>query len=141
MGKDEFLYADETYKIIGAAMQVHKHLGPGFLESVYQETMEMELTMQGIPFVSQQKIQVQYKGKNLQHLYIADFICYDKIVVELKAVSGILPIHSAQVLNYLVATGLKVGLLLNFNEESLYQKRVINSFKHQYNPNKEEYDQ
>ena len=133
MGKEDFLYADETYKIIGAAMQVHKHLGPGFLESVYQEAMEMELAIQGIPFRSQQKIQVQYKGKNLQHFYVADLICYDKIVVELKAVSGILPIHSAQVLNYLVATDLKVGLLLNFNEESLYHKRVVNTFKHQYN--------
>ena len=133
MGKEEFLYADETYKIIGAAMQVHKHLGPGFLESVYQEAMEMELAIQGIPFRSQQKIQVQYKGKNLQHFYIADFICFDKIVVELKAVSGILPIHSAQVLNYLVATDLKVGLLLNYNEESLYHKRVVNTFKHQFN--------
>ncbi len=133
MGKEEFLYADETYKIIGAAMQVHKHLGPGFLESVYQEAMEMELAIQGIPFRSQQKIQVQYKGKNLQHFYVADLICYDKIVVELKAVSGILPIHSAQVLNYLVATDLKVGLLLNYNEESLYHKRVVNTFKHQYN--------
>lgn len=133
MGKEEFLYADETYKIIGAAMQVHKHLGPGFLESVYQEAMEMELAIQGIPFRSQQKIQVQYKGKNLQHFYVADLICYDKIVVELKAVSGILPIHSAQVLNYLVATDLKVGLLLNFNEESLYHKRIVNTFKHQYN--------
>ena len=136
MEKEDFLYADETYIIIGAAMQVHKHLGPGFLESVYQEAMEMELAIQGIPFRSQQKIQVQYKGKNLQHFYIADFICYDKIVVELKAVSDILPIHSAQVLNYLVATSLKVGLLLNFNEESLYQKRIINSFKHQYNTNR-----
>ncbi|MCQ2305487.1 MAG: GxxExxY protein [Bacteroidales bacterium] len=136
MEKEDFLYADETYKIIGAAMEVHRHLGPGFLESVYQEAMEMELAIQGIPFRSQQKIQVQYKGKNLQHFYIADFICYDKIVVELKAVSDILPIHSAQVLNYLVATGLKVGLLLNFNEESLYQKRIINSFKHQYNTNR-----
>ena len=133
MEKEDFLYADETYKIIGAAMQVHKHLGPGFLESVYQEAMEMELAIQGIPFRSQQKIQVQYKGKNLQHFYVADLICYDKIVVELKAVSGILPIHSAQVLNYLVATDLKVGLLLNFNEESLYHKRVVNTFKHQYN--------
>lgn len=129
MAKEEYLFSKETYKITGAAMEVHKHLGPGFLESVYQEALERELAMRSIPFVAQQKIEIEYKGEKLNQFYIADLICYDKIIVELKAISCILPIHEAQVINYLTATDLKVGLLLNFGETSLYHQRVINTYK------------
>ena len=129
MVKEEYLFSEETYKIIGAAMEVHRHLGPGFLESVYQEALEREFNLQDIPFVAQQKIQIEYKGEKLNQYYIADLICYDKIIVELKAISCILPIHEAQVINYLTATDLKVGLLLNFGETSLYHQRIIHTHK------------
>ena len=107
-------------------MEVHRTLGLGFLESVYQEAMEIELTKRNIPFVPQKKIQIRYKDVLLNQYYVADLFCYDKIIVELKAVSCILPEHEAQVINYVKATRMKLGLLLNFGEESLYQKRFPN---------------
>ena len=93
MGKEGLIYSNETYQIIGAAMEVHKTFGPGFLESVYQEALEIELTKQNIPYISQKRIQIKYKDILLNQYYIADFLCYDKIIVELKAVSTILPEH------------------------------------------------
>lgn len=125
MGKEGLIYSNETYQIIGAAMEVHKILGPGFLEPVYQEAMEIELTKRGIPFVSQKRIQIHYKDVLLSQYYVADLFCYDKIVVELKAVSTILPEHEAQLLNYLKATKTRLGLLFNFAEESLTFKRYV----------------
>lgn len=127
MGKEGLIYSNETYQIIGAAMEVHKTFGPGFLESVYQEALEIELTKQNIPYISQKRIQIKYKDILLNQYYIADFLCYDKIIVELKAVSTILPEHEAQTLNYLKATGTKLGLLFNFGEESLTFKRFVNT--------------
>ena len=107
-------------------MEVHNTLGQGFLESVYQEAMEIELKKRDVPFEPQSKIQIQYKDVCLDRYFIADFVCYDKIIVELKAVSVILPEHEAQIINYLKATGFKLGILLNFNEESLFYKRYPN---------------
>ena len=107
-------------------MEVHRTLGMGFLESVYQEAMEIELAKRNIPVVSQKRIQIQYKDVLLSQYYIADLFCYDKIIVELKAVSTILPEHEAQIINYIHATGIKLGMLLNFGEESLYFKRFPN---------------
>ena len=120
------IYPHEAYEIIGAAMDVHNTLGQGFLESVYQEALEIEMNKRNIPFTAQAKIQIQYKDVPMEHYFIADFVCYDKIIVELKSVSTILPEHEAQIINYLRATGFKLGILLNFNEESLFFKRYPN---------------
>lgn len=122
------IYKNEAFQIIGAAMEVHKTLGMGFLESVYQESMEIELTKRNIPFVSQKKIQIKYKDSLLNQYFVADLLCYDKIIIELKAVSAILPEHEAQIINYLKATGTKLGILLNFGEESLCFKRFPNLY-------------
>lgn len=126
MQEQTFLYSEETYAIIGAAMEVHTTLGPSFLESVYQEALEIELTKRNIPFMPQKKLQIQYKGIQLHQYFIADLVCYDKIIVELKAVSSVLPEHQAQTINYLHATNIKLGLLLNFGEKSLYFNRFPN---------------
>ena len=124
--KDKMIFPHEAYEIIGAAMEVHNTLGQGFLESVYQEALEIEMSKREIPFSSQTKIQIQYKDVSMEHYFIADFVCFEKIIVELKSVSSILPEHEAQIINYLRATGFKLGLLLNFNEESLFFKRYPN---------------
>lgn len=126
MGTEKLIYPHEAYEIIGAAMEVHNTLGQGFLESVYQEAMGIEFSKRSIPFESQRKIQVKYKDVALEHYFVADFVCYDKIIVELKSVSAILPEHEAQIINYLRSTGFKLGILLNFNEESLFYKRYPN---------------
>ena len=124
--QEKMIYPHEAYEIIGAAMEVHNTLGQGFLESVYQEALEIEMSKRNIPFTAQAKIQIQYKDVPMEHFYVADFVCYDKIIVELKSVSTILPEHEAQIINYLRATGFKLGILLNFNEESLFFKRYPN---------------
>ena len=124
--KDKMIFPHEAYEIIGAAMEVHNTLGQGFLESVYQEALEIEMSKRQIPFSSQTKIQIHYKDIPMEHYFVADFVCYDKIIVELKSVSAILPEHEAQIINYLRATGFKLGILLNFNEESLFFKRYPN---------------
>ena len=108
------IYEDETYAIKGAVFEVYKTMGAGFLEAVYQESLEEELRARGIPFTPQAEIKIEYKGKVLHQFYKADIICYDKIIVELKAVSSLLPEHSAQLFNYLKATNMKLGLLVNF---------------------------
>lgn len=126
METNQFICGRETYKIIGAAMEVHRTLGMTFLEAVYQETLEVEMTKRNIPFIPQHKIQIKYKDVLLNQYYIADLFCYDKIIVELKAVSTVLLEHEAQIINYIHATGMKLGMLLNFWEESLYYKRFPN---------------
>ena len=120
------LYEEETSRIIGACMAVHNELGNGFLEAVYQDALAMELEDQGIPFVKEANIPVFYKGRRLDREYFADFICYDKIIVELKCVSRLVNANKAQVINYLHGTGLKVGLLVNFAEASLKWERLTN---------------
>jgi GxxExxY protein len=122
---DKLLYKTESYKIIGAAMEVHKELGAGFLESVYQEAFELELQKQDIPYEREKLLNIFYKGLKLKKRYATDFVCYDKIVVELKALSDLSNDHEAQLLNYLKVTGLKLGLLLNFGSKSLQYKRLI----------------
>ena len=124
------LFEEETYKIIGACMGVHKNLGNGFLESVYQEALEKEMNKAEIPFERQKKIQVKYDDQYLDKYFMADFVCYDKIILELKAVSLLNNDHMAQVINYLKATGYQLGLLINFGQTSLTWKRLI------YTPNK-----
>jgi GxxExxY protein len=114
-----------TYAIIGAAMEVHNQLGCGFLEAVYQEALELELTARGIPFQPQVELPLRYKGRVLKTFYRADFICFETVVVELKALTQLGPIEEAQVINYLKATGFATGLLLNFGRPSLQYKRYI----------------
>ena len=121
----ELLYKEESYKIIGAAMEVHKELGAGFLESVYQEAFELELQSKSIPFEREALLNIYYKGEKLKKRYAADFVCYDKIVVELKALSELSSDHEAQVLNYLKTSGLRLGLLINSGASSLEYKRLV----------------
>ena len=115
----------ETYSIIGAAMKVHKELGCGFLEAVYQECLEKELCKKNIPFISQPELQLAYKGEVLHQIYKPDLICFNQIILELKAVKYIAPEHKAQVMNYLKATNLKLGLIINFGH---YPKVQIERF-------------
>lgn len=124
---DHLIYKEEAYKIIGAAMTVHRELGNGFLEGVYQEAFEIELGLQGIPFESEVALPIDYKGIRLKKQYFADFICYNKIIVETKALNGLDTAHESQLLNYLKATGFKLGLLINFGSPSLQYKRMVMS--------------
>ena len=110
----EYLFKDETFKIRGAIYEVYKTIGTGYLEAVYQECLEKEFKLRGIPFVSQPKIEIEYKGEVLERKYKPDFICYDEIIIELKAVSCLLNEHLAQVINYLKACEMELGLLVNF---------------------------
>ena len=121
MSRDE-----RTYSIIGAAMEVHGNLGPGHLEAVYQEALEIELELREIPFVSKPEVSVYYKGRRLASYYKPDFIGLEAIVVEIKAQSSLGSIDDAQILNALKCTELRVGLLINFGEESLKWKRFVN---------------
>jgi len=106
-------------------MAVHRELGQGFLEPVYQEALSIEFEHQGIPFVREQELSIKYRGVELNNLYKADFVCYNSIIVELKALSDLNNDHVAQLINYLKATNLKVGLLINFGESSLKYKRLV----------------
>jgi len=115
-----------THAIIGAAMEVHRELGPGFLEPVYQEALAREFQRQAIPFEREVELHIRYKGEKLSTGYRADFICYGEVLVELKAVSAVGRIEAAQVMNYLKATGIHIGHLLNFGELSLFFKRFAN---------------
>jgi GxxExxY protein len=112
--KTELVHEQETYRIRGACFEVYKEKGSGFLEAVFQECLELELGLQGIPFEAQPEMALSYKGASLRQRYKPDFICFGKVLVELKAVSKLTDEHRAQVLNYLHATGLRVGLLVNF---------------------------
>ena len=115
-----------TYQIRGAIYEVYKTLGIGFLEAVYQEALELELTARGIPFESQLEITIAYKGAMLRQKYRADIVCFNKIIVELKAVKQLLPEHAAQLQNYLRATGMKLGLIVNFSHHPGVEiKRIV----------------
>ena|SRR4030042_1983450 len=114
MKEKEIFLKEEVYKIIGAAIEVHKELGNGFLEAVYQEALETELTSRNIPFKSQVPLRIKYKGMVLKKEYMADLICFESIIVEIKALSKLGGNEESQIINYLKATGLKVGLLVNF---------------------------
>lgn len=128
-----YKYSDETYNIIKAAYEVYNTLGYGFKEEVYQEAMQRECELQGIPFEPQKLIRLYYKGVQMDKYYQADLLCYGKIIVELKAVSDMTGEHTEQLLNYLKATGIEVGLLLNFgSSEGLQKERKANFFGSRY---------
>ena len=117
---------DEVYAIMGAAFDVHNELGSGFLEAVYQEAMEAELSLRNIPFVSQHPIGIKYKGQTLESHYYADLLCYNTIIVELKALKSMSGAEEGQLLNYLKATGIRIGLLINFGQHpKLEWKRLV----------------
>lgn len=111
---EKVLFLDECYAIQGAIFDVYRELGCGFLEAVYQECLEKELRLRQVPFAAQKALVLAYKGEALSQRYRPDFICYEKIIVELKAVKELAPEHKAQLFNYLKATGLELGLLVNF---------------------------
>ena len=108
------LYKDESYAIRGAIYEVYKEMGPGFLEAVYQECLEKEFSLRGIPFSAQRQLRPSYKGERLKQTYVPDFICYDAIIIEIKGVRAIVPEHRAQLLNYMKATDIQLGFLANF---------------------------
>ena len=121
----ELACEDKTFAIIGCCMEVHKILGAGYLEAVYQEALALELASAGVPFEREKGIDITYKGQLLKKKYFADFLCFGEVIVETKAIAALLPEHQAQVLNYLKATGKKVGLLVNFGTSSLQWKRLV----------------
>ena len=124
--EDRIIFKVESYNIIGAAIEVHRVLGCGFYEAVYQEAFEPELTSRGIPFQSQKPIEVFYKDQKLQKEYIPDLICFGKVIVELKALDSLTSLEESQILNYLKATGHQLGLLVNFGSRTkLEWKRFV----------------
>ncbi len=110
----ELLYEKESYAVRGAIFEVYGEMGSGFLEPVYQECLEREFKIQAIPYLDQRELRLFYKNEPLEQIYKPDFICFDKIIVELKSVRELAPEHKAQLVNYLKATGLRLGLLVNF---------------------------
>jgi len=122
----ELIFKDEVYAIIGAALEVYNTLRPGFAEGIYQESLEIEATKRRLPFVSQQEISVFYKETRLKKFYVADFVFYEKIIVEIKALDKLTTREESQMLNYLKATRYPVGLLVNFgNPDELEWKRMV----------------
>jgi GxxExxY protein len=121
----KLIYEQKSYKIIGACIEVHKELGCGFLEGVYQEALELEFENFGIPFEREKELLIYYKNKKLKKRYISDFICYNQILIELKALNQLTSEHESQIINYLKATNLKIGFLFNFGEKSLKYKRFV----------------
>ena len=124
---NRLLFKDEVYKIVGAAFEVSNTFGCGFLEAVYQEALEIEFYDNHIPFESQKKIKISYKGNILAKEYIADFVCCDSIIVEIKAIKKITEIEEAQLINYLKATQMPVGIIINFGGAKLEWKRYANT--------------
>jgi GxxExxY protein len=124
--ENELLFRDECYAIQGAVFEVYREMGCGFLEAVYQECLEKELRRNGIPFIAQQELRLFYKGDELKQTYKPDLICYDKIIVELKALRDLTGEHRSQVLNYLKGTGMRLGLLVNFgNGQKATVERIV----------------
>lgn len=121
------LFEQQTFQIIGACMEVHKNLGNGFLESVYEEALEKEFIKRNIPFSRQHKLSPHYDRKPMDKYFKVDFLCFESIILELKAVSFIHNDFKKQTINYLNASNLQVGLLVNFGESSLKWKRFINT--------------
>ena len=121
----ELYYKDEAYFIIGLCMDVHNELGKGFAEAVYGDALELELKSNGVPYQREVRFPINYKGKILSHQYVADFVIEDKIILELKAIEKLTSSHIKQTLNYLAASKLKLGLLINFGEDSLSYKRIV----------------
>jgi len=122
----DILYKDESFRIIGTCMQVHKKLGSGFLESVYSEALEFEFKAAGILFEKEKKLPVYYENKVMNKYFRADFVCYNSIIIELKATKFLTDIDRQQTLNNVKATKFKLGLLINFGTPSLTYKRIVN---------------
>ncbi len=121
------LFRDEVFRIVGAAIEVSNHLGSGFLEAVYQEALEIELANCGIPFEAQKRLTITYKNRQLKRDYVADFVCFDRIIVEIKAIQSLSRVEEAQLINYLKATKLPLGLLINFGSRKLEWQRYANT--------------
>jgi GxxExxY protein len=124
---EKIVFKEESFKIIGACMKVHRTLGSGFLEAVYEEALEKEFKNKKIPFEKQIKLNVFYGDEKLKKYYKADFICYDKIILEIKSVGFMPQTFQMQLKNYLVATKMELGMLINFGTSSLTYKRILNS--------------
>lgn len=122
----KLIHEEETYAILGACFEVYKERGCGFLEAVYQECLELELALRGVPFVAQPELVLSYKGRPLRQKHKPDLVCFDAVLVELKAVSKLADEHRAQMINYLHATGLRVGLLVNFGHHpKVEHERIV----------------
>jgi GxxExxY protein len=127
----ELLYKEESYRIVGACFEVYKAKGCGYLEAVYQECLAMEFVAQGIPFGAQVRLQLAYKGRLLEQVYQADFLCFGEIIVEIKAAKVLLDEHRAQIINYLKATGKQLGILVNFGHHPRAEvERYVNQPGH-----------
>lgn len=123
----DIIFKEKAFKILGAAFEVHKELGSGLLEPVYQEALEIEFQREGIPYEREKVLEITYKGQKLTKYYVADFICYNDIIVEVKAIDELHPAHTAQVINYLKIANKELGLLINFGAHSLQHKRILNT--------------
>jgi GxxExxY protein len=121
------LFKDEVFRIIGAAIEVSKVLSSGYLEAVYQEALEIELSESNVSFEKQKKLKIHYKHRILTKEYIADFVCFDKIIIEIKAIKRLTTVEDAQILNYLKITGLPLGILINFGGSTMEWKRFANT--------------
>lgn len=121
----DLIYKDESYEIIGKCMEAHNNLGPGFLEIVYKDALELEFKKAKIPFEREKEYKVNYKGTILPHKFYADFVVYDKIILELKAIDHISKEHIAQSINYLKVSGNKLALIVNFGDLKLEYKRIV----------------
>jgi GxxExxY protein len=121
---EKYPFQEETYKLIGVCMEVHRNLGKGFLEVVYKDALQYELRKMNIGFEREKKFEIAYKDIILPHYYIADFVAFGKIIIEVKAQENVAENHYKQVINYLAVSKLKLGLIINFGEESLKFKRV-----------------
>ena len=125
--RKDVLYAEERYAILGAVMAVFDELGNGYIEPVYQDALELEFQARGIPYEREKELRIQYKGQYVKHYYKADFVCYGKIIIELKAVSALNSEHMAQTINYLKTTGLELALLANLGSNTLERTWLISS--------------
>jgi GxxExxY protein len=128
IGMKEIVFKDESYKIIGACFEVYKQKGIGFTEPLYQECLQIELSLQGLPFVAQPELRLEYKGTTLLQFFKPDFICYGKIIVEIKALDKLVDAHRSQTINYLNETGFDLALLINFGHyPKLEYERIVNN--------------
>ncbi len=125
VANEDLIFKDETYAIVGAAMEVHSALGPGFLEAVYADALAVELESRGIPFEREVRIDVTYKGRLLDHGYRADFVAFRQIILELKAIKSLSDLEKAQAINYLKATTQPLALLINFGASKLDWMRLV----------------
>ena len=121
----ELLYQNQSYEIIGACMKIHSALGCGYKEAIYQDALEVELSIKKIAFIREKKFEVIYEGIVLKHHFVADFVVYDHIIVELKSSKEIINPFIAQTINYLKASGLNLGLVINFGNASLQTRRIV----------------